>query len=103
MLVAFWLEVDLLLRAAQPAEILVCVAHVGIRRQQETHHERRVDDLSEAKLLRNVELRTENVDRGDFSSKQQPRAIVWRADESQIDLIAREKRFEALNCRVVAT
>src|SRR5207302_2336702 len=100
-LVRLRLEVDLLLCPPQRVEIALYILLVRVGREQETHHERGVDNLPKAQLLHDVELRAEDVHRRHFAREQQAGAIVRRAREAQVDLTALEKPLQTLDGRVV--
>ena len=65
-------------------------------------HERGVQKLFEPELFGNIKRRAEEARRGHLTIDQKRQAVEQQSAEMKLDLIAPQKPFEPLQCRVMA-
>jgi hypothetical protein len=94
MLVALRLGVDVPLGPPQGPEVLLHFPPVAVGADQETHHERRVQDPTATELLGDVHLLGEEVRGGGLALHQQVQPVDGATDKGQLDLLDREVRIE---------
>src|SRR2546430_17670531 len=95
-------EVDVTLGAPKRPKVLLDVLGVRLAGDHRCDHERRVNDLSEAELLRQVVRSAEERYSRDLSLDQELHALEKHAVvERQLDLLARQILLERPQTRVM--
>src|SRR6185437_3913508 len=71
-------------------------------REHEADHERSIDDLAEAELVKHLKGQSPHAGRFDVSIDADIDPRPYRPDKFQFDLIAGQVRFERLDCGEMA-
>src|SRR5262249_27783850 len=96
-------QIDVALRAAQAAEILVHILRIGGAVDDRRHHEGGVNDFAKAELLDKIVRPTEQRDRRHLAVDQHFHAAEQKTvAKREFYLLRLEILFEPLNGRVVA-